>query len=195
MTETNAGAQASATNSEAKPSHPASQDPGMPRPKSAPELLAKLEALEIAHKTYQHEPVFTVDESDKIKIDMPGAHSKNLFLRNKKGKMWLFSTLGDKKIDLKLLGDKLGAGRLSFGSADRLMQNLGVIPGAVTPFATINDSAGAVQMVLDEDFLGYDIVNFHPLDNAMTTALHPKELLRFLEAVDHPAQMLQIDGA
>ncbi len=167
----------------------------LPSPKTADELLAKLAALNISCKTYQHEPVFTVDESDKIKIDMPGAHSKNLFLRNKKGKMWLFSTLGEKRIDLKLLGDKLGAGRLSFGSAERLMQNLGVIPGAVTPFATINDTQGAVQMVLDQDFMSYDIVNFHPLDNAMTTALHPQELLRFLESVDHPAQMLQIDGA
>ncbi len=163
-------------------------------PKTAVELLAKLDALNITHRTFQHEPVFTVEESEKIKLEMPGAHSKNLFLRNKKGKMWLFSTLGNKRIDLKLLGEQLGAGRLSFGSPERLMHNLGVIPGAVTPFATINDTQGAVQMVLDDDFMSYDIVNFHPLDNAMTTALAPNDLLRFLEAVDHPAQLLTFQG-
>lgn len=159
-------------------------------PLTAEQLLAQLQALGIDHKTYDHEPVFTVDESDKIKIDMPGAHSKNLFLRNKKGQMWLFSTLGTKTIDLKRLGDALGAGRLSFGSAERLMDNLGVIPGAVTPFATANDRRGSVKMVLDREFLDYDIVNFHPLDNAMTTALSPQDLLRFLESVDHPAEIL-----
>lgn len=161
-----------------------------PAPLTAQNILDQLAALGIPSTTYDHEPVFTVEESDKIKIDMPGAHSKNLFLRNKKGQMWLFSTLGDKAIDLKRLGDALGAGRLSFGSAERLMDNLGVIPGAVTPFAAANDRQGAVTMVLDRDFLDYEIVNFHPLDNAMTTALSPQDLLRFLEAVDHPAQIL-----
>ncbi len=159
-------------------------------PLTAEQLLARLQTLEIDCKTYDHEPVFTVEESEKIKFEMPGAHSKNLFLRNKKGKMWLFSTLGDKTIDLKRLGDALGAGRLSFGSAERLMDNLGVIPGAVTPFATANDRQGAVNMVLDRDFLAYDIVNFHPLDNTKTTALSPQDLLRFLESVDHPPQIL-----
>ena len=160
-------------------------------PQKTPEdLYAKLDELGISYQTHHHEAVFTVEESHKIKETLPGAHSKNLFLKNKKGQMWLFSTIGTKTIDLKRLQVALEAGRVSFGSADRLMEHLGVIPGAVTPFAAINDEACAVKVVLDADFMDYEITNFHPLENDKTTAIKPDDLVRFLQAIDHPPQIL-----
>jgi Ala-tRNA(Pro) deacylase len=107
--------------------------------------------------------------------------------------MWLVTCLEDRQVDLKALGDKLDAGRLSFGSAERLMTYLGVRPGAVTPFAIINDKGGEVTMVLDSGVLKQDPVNCHPLVNTMTTALAPADLIRFLEAEGHAPQMLDMD--
>src|SRR3546814_12479230 len=101
-------------------------------------------------------PVFTVEEAKALRGELPGHHIKNLFLRNKKGQLWLVTCLEDRAVDLKGLGERLGAGRFSFGSADRLMTYLGVRPGAVTPFAVINDQEDAVPMVLDCGVLGYD---------------------------------------
>ena len=161
-------------------------------PLSSAELLARLQTLGIAHRTVEHAPVYTVAESRGLRLDFPGGHSKNLFLRNKKGRMWLVTCLEDRQIDLKELAGRLGAGRFSFGSAERLMRHLGVIPGAVTPFAVINDHAGVVHMVLDAGLLEHDPINFHPLDNAMTTAISAQALLRFLEYADHPPQIVDL---
>ena len=161
-------------------------------PATAAELLQQLAELGIQSSTVMHEPVFTVEESKAVCGEIPGGHVKNLFLRNKKGAMWLVTCLEDQQIDLKVLGEKLGAGRLSFGSAARLMQYLGVIPGAVTPFAAINDKQGKVQVVLDTPLLEVAPVNAHPLDNAMTTSIEAKDLVRFLEAVDHPPQVIDL---
>jgi Ala-tRNA(Pro) deacylase len=133
-----------------------------------------------------------VAESRGLRLDFPGGHSKNLFLRNKKGRMWLVTCLEDRQIDLKELAGRLDAGRFSFGSAERLMRHLGVIPGAVTPFAVINDHAGVVHMVVDAGLLEHDPINFHPLDNAMTTAISAQALLRFLEYADHPPQIVDL---
>ena len=105
--------------------------------------------------------------------------------------MWLVVTLEDRTIDLKDLGDRLGAGRLSFGSADRLMRYLGVIPGAVTPFATINDHAGVVHVALDRAMMEMEPLNFHPLDNTKTTAISADGLRRFLEATGHTPELLE----
>lgn len=160
---------------------------------SSGELLARLDALGIAHRTERHHPVYTVEESKGLRDRFPGGHSKNLFLRNKKGRMWLVSCLEDRNIDLKSLAERLGAGRFSFASAERLMGYLGVIPGAVTPFAVINDRGGAVEMVLDAGLLAFDPLNFHPLDNAMTTAVSPDGLLRFLEAAAHAPRIVDLD--
>jgi Ala-tRNA(Pro) deacylase len=146
-------------------------------PLSSAELLARLQTLGIAHRTVEHAPVYTVAESRGLRLDFPGGHSKNLFLRNKKGRMWLVTCL---------------EGRFSFGSAERLMRHLGVIPGAVTPFAVINDHAGVVHMVVDAGLLEHDPINFHPLDNAMTTAISAQALLRFLEYADHPPQIVDL---
>ena len=159
-------------------------------PANAESLLGYLDDLGIATSTVEHPAVFTVEEAQQARGDLPGAHSKSLFLRNKKGRMWLVVTLEDRSIDLKDLGDRLGAGRLSFGSADRLMQHLGVIPGAVTPFATINDHERVVQIALDRAMMEMDPLNFHPLDNTKTTAISTEGLLRFLEATGHTPQLL-----
>jgi Ala-tRNA(Pro) deacylase len=162
------------------------------RPLGSGELLERLETLGIGHRTVSHPPVFTVAESRGLRADFPGGHSKNLFLRNKKGRMWLVTCLEDRQIDLKRLAEHLGAGRFSFGSAERLMNYLGVIPGAVTPFAVINDRGGVVQMVLDAGLLELDPLHFHPLDNAMTTAVSAEGLLRFLEVADHAPQIVDL---
>ncbi|WP_374369246.1 prolyl-tRNA synthetase associated domain-containing protein [Dongia sp.] len=167
-------------------------------PTSPDQLLARLAALGIAVKTTDHEPVFTVEESQKVSHDMPGGHVKNLFLRNRKEEMWLVTVQEDRRVDLKWLGQKLtgatgGDAKLSFGSADRLMTYLGVIPGSVTPFAVINDKAGKVKMVLDRHLLECDPVNAHPLVNFKTTAIAPQDLVKFLEAEGHKPQILDFD--
>jgi Ala-tRNA(Pro) deacylase len=157
-------------------------------------LLARLAALGIAQTTVRHPPVFTVEEAKALRGDLPGAHIKNLFLRNKKGDaMWLVVAAEDRPIDLKRLGERLGAGRLSFGSAERLMAHLGVVPGAVTPFALINDTAHKVTPVLDAGLLGQGAVNCHPLTNDMTTAIAAADLLRFVAACGHTPQILEIE--
>lgn len=159
------------------------------------DLFAKLDALHIETETIEHAPVFTVAESKELRGELTGGHTKNLFMRNKKGRMWLVTCLEDREVDLKRLGEALASGRLSFGSADRLMRFLGVIPGAVTPFAALNDTGGQVQVALDRRMLNdFEVLNFHPLDNAMTTAIAPADLTRFLDAIGHPPLFLDDDA-
>ncbi len=163
------------------------------QPPTSPEaLLARLAELDIAVSSFSHPPVFTVAEAKALRGELKGGHIKNLFLRNKKGAMWLVTCLEDRDIDLKALGQALGAGRFSFASAARLMTYLGVPPGAVTPFAVINDTAGKVQVVLDQAVLDCDPVNAHPLVNDRTAAIAPGDLVRFLEAVGHPPRILDL---
>ena len=159
------------------------------------ELFARLAELGIRTATVRHAAVFTVEEAKAQRGALPGAHVKNLFLRNKKGAMWLVVAEEDRPIDLKALGERLGAGRLSFGSADRLMAHLGVPPGAVTPFAVINDRAGAVRVVIDRGLLDRDPINCHPLRNDMTTAIAAADLLAFLAACGHEAEILDLGPA
>lgn len=154
------------------------------------QLFARLDQLGIAHRTVEHPPVFTVEEAKALRGNLPGHHIKNLFLRNKKEEMWLVVALEDRAIDLKRLGEVLGAGRLSFGSADRLKRYLGVEPGSVTPLSLVNDAAHAVRLVLDRGVAGGGPVNAHPLVNTMTTALAPADLLRFFEATGHTPRWL-----
>lgn len=161
-------------------------------PTSPQQLLARLEALGIAYRNHEHDAVFTVEEAKALRGELTGGHIKNLFLRNKKEEMWLVVAEEDKRIDLKLLGERLGAGKLSFGSADRLLRYLGVLPGAVTPFSIVNDKDHKVKVVLDQDLMGFDVVNGHPLVNTMTTALAPQDLLAFLRAEGHEPLMLDL---
>ena len=162
-------------------------------PASERQVLATLDELGIAASTVHHEAVFTVVEAKAIRGDVPGAHIKNLFLRNKKGRMWLITCHEDRQIDLKRLGELVGAGRFSFASAQRMMSYLGVRPGAVTPLAVINDATGAVDVVLDKAVLNDALINVHPLHNAATTSLSADGLLRFLRAMDHEPRIIDLD--
>lgn len=161
-------------------------------PTSPEQLLARLAALGIAYQNHAHAAVFTVEEAKALRGELTGGHIKNLFLRNKKEEMWLVVAEEDKRVDLKALGEKLNAGKLSFGSADRLMRYLGVLPGAVTPFGIINDKGAKVKVVLDRDLLAMNPVNAHPLVNTMTTAISAPDLVRFLEAEGHPPEIVDL---
>ena len=155
-------------------------------------LFARLEELGIRCTTHEHPAVFTVEESRRLRGELPGGHCKNLFLRDKKSRMWLVVTSEDRAIDLKVLGSRFGGARLSFGSADRLMRTLGVTPGAVTPFALMNDREHLVTVVLDRKMLEADLLNYHPLSNDMTTAITPKDLLTFIRDCGHEPQILDL---
>ena len=157
---------------------------------SPQQLFERLAELGIAHGTIEHEPVFTVEQAKQHRGVLPGHHIKNLFLRNKKEEMWLVVALEDRAIDLKQLGERLGAGRLSFGSPERLRTYLGVEPGSVTPFAVINDTQHKVKLVLDSALREGGPVNAHPLVNTMTTALSSADLLRFFAATGHTPRWL-----
>jgi Ala-tRNA(Pro) deacylase len=163
-------------------------------PTSPDQLFARLEGLGIQTRTTRHPPVFTVEEARALRGDLPGAHIKNLFLRNKKGQMWLVVAGEERAIDLKSLGEKLGAGRLSFGSPERLMTYLGVLPGAVTPFALVNDRQRQVRVAVDKAVLAQGPVNCHPLTNDMTTAIAPDDLLAFMAASGHEPTILDFDN-
>ena len=154
------------------------------------QLFARLDELGLAHSTVEHAPVFTVEQAKAHRGILPGHHIKNLFLRNKKEEMWLVVALEDRVLNLKRLGERLGAGRLSFGSAERLMRHLGVEPGSVTPLALINDLGRTVQLALDRSLAEGGPVNVHPLVNTMTTAMAAPDLLRFFAATGHTARWL-----
>lgn len=162
-------------------------------PLLAQDLFDTLDAMGIGHSTVDHPPLYTVEQSKRLRGDLPGAHSKNLFLRNKKGQMWLVTCLEHRQFDLKSLSHHIGTRGLSFCSPQRLMQYLGVIPGAVTPFAVINDVDSVVQVVLDAALLDIDPLNFHPLDNSKTTAIAPDDLIKFLQAINHSPQFVNFE--
>lgn len=163
-----------------------------PLPTSPEALLKKLQEVEIQYKLHTHEAVFTVEESSKINDKIPGTHCRNLYLRDKKKKNFLIVAANETKVDMKSLQEKLGCGRLSFGSADRLWEFLGIRPGSVCPFTLINDKDHAVQIVLDAQMMKADIVNYHPLDNTMTIGITPQDLLKFLEYTNHTPLMLDL---
>jgi Ala-tRNA(Pro) deacylase len=150
------------------------------------ELFAFLDRLGIAHATVKHPPLFTVEQSRAMRGQIPGGHTKNLFLKDKKGALFLVVALEDAVIELKSLHRRLGAsGRFSFGAADLLQEVLGVQPGAVTPFAVLNDKALRVTVILDAPMLEHATLNYHPLDNTMTTSIGREDLLKFLDATEH----------
>ena len=151
-------------------------------PATPAELFAFLDRLGIAHSTVSHPPLFTVEESRALRGKIPGGHTKNLFLKAKTGALFLVVALEDAQIDLKRLHQRLDTGRFSFGSAELLRAKLGVEPGAVTPFAVINDSDRAVSVVLDATMMQHTQLNYHPLDNTRTTTIARDDLVRFLEA-------------
>jgi Ala-tRNA(Pro) deacylase len=156
-------------------------------------LFRKLNELKIAHKTIEHPPVFTVAESQDLRGRIAGAHSKNLFVKDKKGRLFLVTTLEDARLDLKKLHEAIGAqGRVSFASADQLRAHLGVEPGSVTPFGAMNDASGSVTVILQDELMRHEVQNFHPLTNAMTTTIAGADLTRFLEAVGHAPRIVSL---
>lgn len=164
------------------------------RPPAEPEeLLAKLVDLGIESATVTHPPVFTVEEARKHRGGMHGAFTKNLFVRDKKGVMWLIVARESQRVDLRAVAESLGHKRFSFGSPQRLMHYLGVIPGAVTPFGVFNDHGGNVRVALDEGLKAFEVWNFHPLVNSMTTTLRAEDMLRFFDAVGHPPVWVSLD--
>lgn len=158
-------------------------------------LLAVLGGLGISYHLYRHQPVFTVAESLDIERDIPGAHCRNLFVRDKKETMFLVVAQNETPIDLKKLSGLLGCGRLSFGSAGRLWEYLGVRPGSVCPFAIINDKDKAVTIVLDKAMMMNDIVNYHPMENHMTIGLTPDDLVKFIRHAGHEPLILDLAPA
>ena len=161
-------------------------------PASPAELFARFKELGIAHTTVEHQPVFTVDESQALRGTLPGAHTKNLFLRDKDGRMALVVAKEDTKVDLKSLSGKLGLGRFSFGKPDLLAAVLGVEPGSVTPFALINETSRGVTVVVDQALLAFAEVNAHPLKNSATTRVPTEDLLRFIRACGHEPLILDL---
>lgn len=149
------------------------------------DLYALFEHHAIAYETTDHAPVFTVEEGQEIKAALPGGHTKNLFLKDKAGKLFLVCALGDTQIKVNRLHPVLGCKRLSFGKPDLLLEHLGVEPGSVTVFSVMNDTAQNVTLVLDEALLSHDIVNFHPLKNDATTAISKEDLLKFADITGH----------
>ncbi len=155
-------------------------------------LLAYLAEQGFAVTTHEHDPVFTVAEAQAIRADMPGVHIKNLFLKDKKDALFLVVAEETRPLDLKDLQEPLGAARLSFGKPDLLAAVLGVTPGAVTPFAALNDAAGRVTVALDRAILAGPPVHAHPLVNTATTAIAPDDLVAFLESCQHPPLLLDL---
>jgi len=147
-------------------------------------LFAFLDRHAIAHRTLEHAPVFRVGEGDEIKAALPGGHTKNLFLKDAKDRLWLISALGETRIDLKGLPAVIGSARLSFGSPALMAQTLGVTSGSVTAFGLINDIERKVSFVADAALMASDPVNFHPLTNTATTAVSRAGFLAFLAVLE-----------
>jgi Ala-tRNA(Pro) deacylase len=163
---------------------------GLPSPeKRESALYDRLRALSITWNTVEHPPVFTVDESSAVLDDLPGCHTKNLFLKDRKNGLWLVVLQAHLRVDLNALARQLAAPRFSFGSSELLVTTLGIEAGSVTPFALMNDTIRAVQPVLDEDMLKSDPLNFHPLRNDRTTSIAPGDLLRFVRSCGHCAMV------
>ena len=161
-------------------------------PASRQDLFARLAELGIAAETMEHPAVFTVAESSKLERDLPGGHTKNLFLKDKKGRLFLVVALGRAHIDLKSLHKALACDRLSFGKPELLMEVLGVPAGSVTPFALLNDQAHQVTVILDADMMRHERLNYHPLENTATTNIARQDLLTFIRSCGHTPQILAV---
>ncbi|MBP1873339.1 Ala-tRNA(Pro) deacylase [Ensifer adhaerens] len=163
------------------------------QPKTADDLFRFLDDLGIEHSTKKHEPVFTVAESVALRDEIPGGHTKNLFVKDKKDNYFLLTVEEHATVDLKTVHQVIGAAsKVSFGKPEKLMEYLGVIPGAVTALGAINDTDGNVKVIIDEELMAFDVINCHPLSNDATTSIGSKDLLRFMEATGHEPLVLKV---
>ena len=164
-------------------------------PKTEAELFAFLADLGISVSTVRHPPLYTVADSQSLRGEISGGHTKNLFLKDKKDNFFLVSVGEDAVVDLKQIHTIIGAAsRVSFGRPEMLMELLGVIPGAVTVFGLINDTERRVKVVLDQDLMAHDVINAHPLINEATTSITSADLIRFVEATGHDAAILKVSA-
>lgn len=162
-------------------------------PKTEAELLAFLADLGIAVSTKRHPPLYTVADSQALRGEITGGHTKNLFLKDKKDNFFLVTVGEDAVVDLKQIHQLIGAAsRVSFGKPEMLMELLGVTPGAVTVFGVINDTANKVRLVLDQDLMEHAVINAHPLTNEATTSIAATDLIRFVEATGHDPVILNV---
>jgi len=163
-------------------------------PATRQDLSARLAELGISTHTVEHEPVFTVAESRKLERELPGAHTKNLFLKDEGGELFLVMAQAATRVDLKALARTLGARRFSFGKPELMMEMLGVTPGSVTAFAVNNDAANRVRVVIDADLMTHDSINCNPLENTATTNIACGDLLRFIRACGHEPRIVALGG-
>lgn len=154
-------------------------------PVTREKLFEYLSGLNIAQTTLDHAPIFTVEDGADIKANMPGGHTKNLFLKDKAGQFFLICAQSDTQIKVNKLHPILGCKRLSFGKTEPLLDLLGVTPGSVTLFSILNDTEGLVTLIIDAALLKHDIVNFHPLLNDATTAISSADMIAFAKATGH----------
>ena len=162
-------------------------------PKTAQDLFAMLDGLGIEHKTTQHEPVFTVAESESLRDRIPGGHTKNLFVKDKKDQYFVLTVEENAVVDLKTVHKLIDASsKVSFGKPEKMLEYLGVVPGSATVFGAINDTANNVTFVLDSDLMKHDLINGHPLSNDATTTIGRDDLIRFLEATGHVPLVLKV---
>lgn len=155
-------------------------------------LLTDLGALAIPFAAYEHEAVFTVAESDAVNAAIPGAHTKNLFLKDNGGAYWLVTVPGAARVDLKALPAAIGSKRVSFGKAEDMERLLGIAPGSVTPLAAINAPPGSITVVLDEGLAAAETVNVHPLRNTGTLGLSGAAILDLLRHWGHAPQQVAV---
>ena len=163
-------------------------------PHSMKDLFDRLQVLEIETETVHHDAVFTVEESSKAEITLPGAHTKNLFLKDAKGRLFLVIADHQTAIDLKALPSAISSKRLSFGKPELLMNVLGVTPGSVTAFAVINDTEQQVTVIIDANLLNFESINCHPLQNDATTNIALEDLFRFIRACGHDYNVIALPG-
>jgi len=160
--------------------------------KTQDELLNVLTQIDIEYTNHEHPAVYTVEEADLHHQGIDGVHSKNLFFKDRKKNLILVVTLSDKPIKIKEMGNKIGVKGLSFGKPDLLEEVLGVIPGAVTPFAVINDETNRVKVILDQEMMDHDLLNFHPIVNTATTTIASKDLIKFMEHCKQNFEIIKI---
>ncbi|MGG7566911.1 prolyl-tRNA synthetase associated domain-containing protein [Rhodovulum sp. DZ06] len=166
-------------------------DAALTPPTSEADLLALLDRLGVQYTLHRHKPVFTVEESAEIEHSMPGWHTKNLFLKEKKGGFWLICCEAKRQVKVRDVVRAAGGKNPSFGKPEDLWRLMGLRPGSVCPFGLVNDAAREISLILDAEMMRAEIVNFHPLHNEATVALAPADLLRFLEHTGHAPALVE----